>query len=203
MLWSNLGMAYYRADRKEDAVVALEKACRLDPKNPDIHANLGTIKRQMGKNKPAIRHLELSYKYRKDAATANNLGVAYRTDNRFQDATRIIKEAIQLDPNVAEYHFNLGVAHRRLEEVDHAIAAYQAAADLDPMMSKAFYDLGHMHRLNHDNEKSIQAFRSFFELTQTSDPEAAADAAAQIESMGGKAPAPQKRKKPTERKKYE
>src|SRR5690242_9623177 len=46
VIWTNLGSAYANVDppRLEDAERALSTASRLAPKDPEVHAKLGTVK---------------------------------------------------------------------------------------------------------------------------------------------------------------
>src|SRR5688572_15484605 len=137
-LWSNLGMAYYRAQQVDKALEALMIACKLDPKDAEIRGNLGTIRRQKGDTAGAIVDLELAVKYKPDDPNYhNNLGVAYRVAKRNDDAIKSFKKAIELSPNDPGFHFNLAVAYRRIkdekpEALNDAIAEYEKATQLDP-----------------------------------------------------------------------
>ena len=98
----------------------------------------------------------------------------------------MFKKAIEINPNVAEYHYNLSAVHRRNEDVDDAIVELEATVRLAPDFAKAYYDLGHMYKLNHDNEKAVKAFRKYLELTRGKDPEADARVIDEIEALGGR-----------------
>ena len=177
-------MAYYRAKRIDDAITALEKACRISPRDADIHANLGALKRKKGNLKAALRHLQWAVKLKPDdAAYRSNLGVAYRHAKKLDKAVVELKKAIELDPEVAEYHFNLGVAYRGKSWSTRPSRPTTARFPSSRHTPRAWWDLGYMHRLNHDNDKAIEAFRNYLDLVEGKDASAAKRAREEIEAL--------------------
>lgn len=190
VVWGNLGMAYYRAARVDDAQAALEQSIKLDGKAADVHSNLGVILRKKGDAAGAMRELEQAVKLApKDAAYQNNYGVALRAANKLPEAATAFQAAIALAPGEADYHFNLGVVYRRQQEVELAIASYTKAVELKPTMAEAWFDLGHMYKLDHENEKATEAFNKYLALNQGKDPVAQAEIEAEVKALGAD-PAP-------------
>ena len=69
-------------------------------------------------------------------------GVALVVDGRFAEAEKPLREALRLDPMLAEAHYNLGVSLREQGRFDDAIAEYRAASDAfasDSDRGKALY----------------------------------------------------------------
>jgi tetratricopeptide (TPR) repeat protein len=202
---ANLGMAYGRDGRADDAIASLEMALKLDPTNTDAGmwwAFMGTLRRQKGDIDGAIKNLEAAIKAEpKNAEYLNNLGVAYRHAKRDDDAIRVFKLAIEADPKVAEYNFNLATVYRRKEQFDDAIASYKAAVALDDKLADAWYDLGVMYRTNHDNEPAVEAFTKYLALTKGKDKSSDERVRDEIRALGGDvkdapadAPKPKKKK---------
>ena len=83
-----------------------------------------------------------------DAATTDNrqvksfLGDAYLRLGRASDAFRIYRDAVRIDPDLAEAHGNLGLALLDLGRFADAVAAEQEALRLKPTLAEAANTLG-------------------------------------------------------------
>lgn len=123
---ANLGWAYYnaaRADiaagRKAEAQPKLEKAKlnlqRVANSNADFVAapmmNLGMALTDLGEYAAAVDVLnKVAKKEPKWAFALNELGIAYRKQDKFKEAAASFKQAIDKDKNFAQAYFNLGEA---------------------------------------------------------------------------------------------
>lgn len=76
-----------------------------------------------------------------DAAAFHELGLAYGEAGRLQEAAAAFREALRLDPNLAEAHINWGVALLRLGQTDAALRQHRRGVRLWPSAS-AYYNLG-------------------------------------------------------------
>jgi tetratricopeptide (TPR) repeat protein len=72
----------------------------------------------------------------------NNLGVAYNSIGRYQDAIEAYKQTIKIRSDYAEAHYNLGVACGKLGRGNDEIEAYKQAIKIKPDYAKAYYNLG-------------------------------------------------------------
>jgi tetratricopeptide (TPR) repeat protein len=188
ILWVNLGSAYANSqpERLDDALRVLTIACKLDPKDPEIRAKLGTVKRKKQDYTGAIVDLEIAVKLKPDESEWwHNLGVAYRFAKREDDAIKAYEQAISLAPNEARYHFDLGAAYRRKQDPDHAIPEYEKATSLDPNNPDGWFDLGFMYKTNHENDKAIYALQHYLDANKGKDAGGAKRAQDEIQSLGG------------------
>jgi len=189
-LWRNLGTAYASAnpERLEDAKNALMTACKLDPKDAEVRALLGTVRRKLKDYAGAIVDLEIAVKQKQDEPEwFHALGVAYRFSKREDDAIKMYEKAIALAPNEARYHFDLGAAWRRKDDPDKAIPEYEKATQLDPSNTEAWFDLGYMYKRNKDNDKAIAAWQKYLELNKGKDSEGQKKIEEEMTSIGGNA----------------
>lgn len=60
------------------------------------------------------------------------LGMAYQMDKNFKAAMDAFKEAVRIDPNVAQYHTMLAVTYQRLGWLSYAMTEVQTALRLEP-----------------------------------------------------------------------
>jgi tetratricopeptide (TPR) repeat protein len=78
-------------------------------------------------------------------AANNYAGVLFET-GRFGDAVVALRQAITLNPELAEPHFNLGLALERLGRRGEALRSYEQAVRLRPDWTKAKERLGEARR---------------------------------------------------------
>ena len=72
-------------------------------------------------------------------------GVALVVQGRFAEAEKSLREALRMDPTLAEGHYNLAVVMRNEGRYDDAIAEYHRALAgfaQEPDRAKAFYGIG-------------------------------------------------------------
>jgi tetratricopeptide (TPR) repeat protein len=129
----------YSKARKEAA-----KALELDPNLAEAHASLGWIKRiydwdWTGADEAYNRALELepgnADVVRGAAALAGTLG-------RFDEAIRLDRRAIQLDPLRVAAHYNLGYHAYNAQRWEEAESAFRKALQLNPQYAGAHMYLG-------------------------------------------------------------
>lgn len=97
--WNHLGLCYARMGRSRDAVLALEKAIALAPREPRYRHNMATVLVQIGDLGGALRHLSSVH----DEATAcYNLGYLLVKKGHTAAALRYFNRAVELRPNFAD-----------------------------------------------------------------------------------------------------
>jgi len=68
-----------------------------------------------------------------------NLGAEYFRRKQFSEAEHMIREAIRLDPNLAEAHYLLGKIYLALKRKGSAIEQYKKLQSLDARLSSKLY----------------------------------------------------------------
>ncbi|MBI5243471.1 MAG: tetratricopeptide repeat protein [Elusimicrobia bacterium] len=63
-------------------------------------------------------------------------------EGRLEEAVREFREAIRIDPNVAEARCNLGVALAKLGKDDEALCELEAALKIEPKHAASWCNLG-------------------------------------------------------------
>lgn len=86
--------------------------------------------------------------YQKTVATApqcarahSNLGEAYASRDRIDDAISQCRQALAIKPRYAEAHYNLGFAYYKKGLLDEAIAEYKEALSVEPDYPRALSNL--------------------------------------------------------------
>jgi tetratricopeptide (TPR) repeat protein len=146
--------------RHDDAVDALKRAIKINPKAASYHANLGEVLRLAGKSKESVAALEESLKIEPNNAQAlNNLGIAHYEMRKFGEAIDFYRRALALNPKMAEALNNLGNALRVTGDIDGAIQAYQDTLVVRAVYPEAYNNLGTLLQQDRKFEEAEHALR--------------------------------------------
>jgi tetratricopeptide (TPR) repeat protein len=77
-----------------------------------------------------------------NARAHSNLGLAFATEGRSDEAMGQLREAIRLQPDIAYAHYNLGLALARLGRDAEAVPEFEAELKLQPSYAPAWCELG-------------------------------------------------------------
>jgi tetratricopeptide (TPR) repeat protein len=129
----DLGMAYYKLFKQDEAQPILETVFRKDPNNLVAALILGEIAAYQG-NWEKARGLYEYVLMRKprNASALKDLGAALVALGRYEEALSPLREALAIDPSLSDVHFQLGRALRNLgrtEESLHEMELYQSIRD--------------------------------------------------------------------------
>ena len=139
---NNLGNAYRRQGRNDEAVAAFRRALDIRPHVKTL-SNLGATLRRMGKIAEAERTYERALVLDPESAIAHvGLGLVYAESGRPEDALREYERALTLDPQFAAVYINIGALLQSQGKLDEAAAAFARGIIIDPTLSDAHYNLG-------------------------------------------------------------
>jgi tetratricopeptide (TPR) repeat protein len=125
-----LASVCYSAGRFPAALDAYRRAADLQPNDPGPFSGLGVIYYILGDRAQAIGNYEHAVRLGPNAAAYSNLGYAYYSVRRYDEAVAAFKQALAIDPKNVLYHRNLGDAYHRLGQGEAAQAAYRDAIAL-------------------------------------------------------------------------
>lgn len=129
----NLGLAYAKRGRSEDALKEFVTTLKLNPHHGKARNNLGIIYDQQGRPDDAIKEFQTVLQLNPNDRNAHyNLGLVFGRQDRLDDAIREFQTVLQLNPNDANAHNNLGVIFAKQERWDDAIREFQDALKINP-----------------------------------------------------------------------
>lgn len=137
-IWANLGNAYLKLGKHENALESYNKAIELAPTNATFYQNLGNIfnaKGDLEQAKNAFqKSAELSAAVDPKAAASNyyNLGVTFINNGKSQEASEALKNAVASDPEHAEAHYQLGIVLLGMNKVTDAIKHLSSYSKISP-----------------------------------------------------------------------
>ena len=151
----DLGMAYYKLFKHEEAQPILEAVFREHPNNLVAALILGEIAAYQG-NWEKARWLDEYVLARKPryASALKDLGAALVALGRDEEALSPLHEALNIDPSLSDVHFQLGRALRdlgRSQESLQEMELYQSIRDRDHIV-QALVSLGKASRNEHWKE---------------------------------------------------
>ena len=126
-----MGISYLNDNNIQPAFVELQKALELNPYDKDVHEAIGIIYlTNLEDYQKAIKHFQAALKIDKNfSEAANNLGNAYSSLGRFDEAIESYERAISNPQykNAAMALYNLGMVYYRLSKFDAAMDSYKDA----------------------------------------------------------------------------
>jgi tetratricopeptide (TPR) repeat protein len=140
---TNLGNAYLRQGKTEQAKQALQRALRLDPDAPEALNLLGLAQLQSGNPKEAETRFREAIRILPELAAAhNNLANVLTTAGDYRQAAYHFEKAIESDPADADAHHGYGLLLVLMRSYDKAAMELHEAVRLNPQSAEAHSDLG-------------------------------------------------------------
>ena len=88
-----------------------------------------------------------------------NIGIALKSQGRFDEAIAHYKQAIYLKPELVEAYYNLANVLKEQERYAEAIENYTQAVRLKPDFFQAYYNLGNVLRCNEQFSEAIDNYK--------------------------------------------
>lgn len=134
----NLGLAYKRLDRCDDALAAFRKALELNPQSYSANKELGEMLAIGGDFVAAKPYYEKAVELSPDDPDAHyNLGVCLINTGESEKALDHFLKTVALDPKYADAFYQAGTAAIGLNRIDDAVANLEKFLEVAPHDAKA------------------------------------------------------------------
>jgi len=159
---TQLGTAYLRENRIEQALDRLQKAVRQDPDNAEAHSVLAVLYHHLGQHAEAGQHYQRSVALAPDdSAVLNNYGQYLCEQNRVQEGVAFLQRAVAnplyRTPEVPLT--NAGACLFRAGQAEQAEDYFLQALRANPAFPRALFS---MARLRQEAGQSLSA-RGFYQ----------------------------------------
>jgi tetratricopeptide (TPR) repeat protein len=178
----NLALAYYEADRPQDALIAVQRAIKLQPMDDRPRRLMGQILIELGRASEAIESYQQALTLRPQIMKSLlGLGIALEAAGFADEAFRhylaegtklgragspwkaipLLEKAVELRGADPEARNALGSAYMMAGLREQALAQYQEAVTHDPTMMEAWYNLGLVADALGHKEMALSAYQEF------------------------------------------
>lgn len=162
---NNLGLAYDRIGKYEEAIKELNEALRLNPGYIEVHNNLGVTYDRRGMHEEAVNELKVALKLNPDYTEAHcNLGNIYASSGKFEEAAGELLEALRINPDFAMAHNNLGNIYALQKRNEEAIQEFKEALRINPDYASAHNNLGNVYAETGMLEDALREFQEALRL---------------------------------------
>ena len=153
--WKALGSLLQAQGRREEALVAKQRAAELLPDDAEALSNLGRAYFELEQRPAAIAALRSALALCPEhAETLNNLGLVLNAEGQVAEAARCFEQAVALQPAFAAALNNLSGLHVTVGEVDAAVDLLSRAVAANPDDRVAFDNL--LFALNYHPDASAE-----------------------------------------------
>jgi tetratricopeptide (TPR) repeat protein len=162
---NNLGLAYDRIGKYEEAIKELNEALRLNPDYIEVHNNLGVTYDRMGMPEEAVKELKKALKLNPNYTEALcNLGNIYASSGRYEEAAGELQEALRINPELALAHNNLGNIYALQKRNEEAIQEFKETLRINPDYAPAHNNLGNAYAEAGRHEGALREFQEALRL---------------------------------------
>jgi len=154
ILWNNLGLAYAKSDRQDDALNAYNQALQLDKNYIDAKYNLAFAQLTKKDYKNALANL-LDLRSANTGDTTfqttiyNGIATAYEGMSNWASALGAYSKVVQLNSNDVDSRFNFALALKKAGRVQDAITQLQTVIKLRANYVPALSLLGDIYLNQH------------------------------------------------------
>src|SRR5262245_60309445 len=130
----------------------LRQATQSDPDFADAWTDLARLLTLAGRESETLECWQAIARIRPEPALLITIANEHLKRGQFYHAEKASRQALQLNPNLAEAHLNLGAALHQQHRATEALESYQRAIAINPRMGVAYSNLAdalcHLGRLD-------------------------------------------------------
>lgn len=157
---TNLGLAYYKYGRPEEAVQEFITTVRLEPDYALGYYNVGIVRMNQGRLEEAQRDFQMAIYFDPNHEGSHyHLGVILLMLGRLEESAQKFTTVTHLRPSFSNAHYNLGIVYVAQSRFDDAIREYLTVIQLDPDSVMAYNNLGMIYKTEGRFEEAVNAFR--------------------------------------------
>lgn len=165
------GIAEFKAEKYEEALILFEKAHREKPTDPQITFYLGLTHREMHNYSDAVKFFKETLRLDPRAVDVKFLladalfGIA-----NYEEALGVIEAAINDGVRPAHSNYLKGLILLRLKRNTEAIEAFKKAKELDPLLTQqADFQIAAVYIQERKFKKAQETFRGLITIDPTAD----------------------------------
>jgi tetratricopeptide (TPR) repeat protein len=153
-----------------DAIPLLEQGLKVAPKRPNLLAALGECYFMVGKAEEAKRTFQSLIEVEPTATSYTFMGLWYRHQGQFDEATKYFEQGIKADPGNAACLYNLGYIATRQGRYDSGEKYLKQALAIQPDYADALLELASLKMHQKKFEEALPLLRKCADLDPSPGP---------------------------------
>ncbi|MBI4384633.1 MAG: tetratricopeptide repeat protein [Nitrospinae bacterium] len=163
--YNNLGEAYDRLGRYNEALAQFEAALKIEPDYFFALNNIGNVYGKLMEPLKAIGYFAKALALRPDYATANyNLAMAYQIVGEREKALDYYRKGTYYDPYFDKAFFNLAQLALEMNLVDESIKSFIHFNELRPGNKQAHFQLGNAYLRGKQYDLALEQYKKSVEM---------------------------------------
>jgi len=160
-----LGSAYLKHSRYEQASRELKESIRIKPDFSEAHCKLGMSYRELGRYEEAAAALRRAISLNPEYAEAilESAMIAALTEH-YVEAIGGFKRALELEPKSAEAHFCLGITYSAMGRPEDGIKSMKEGLAIDPSNAQWHFELGRIYAGMGDKKSAMDEYATLQKL---------------------------------------
>jgi tetratricopeptide (TPR) repeat protein len=158
-----LASVYLKQQKTNEARESFERAIKLHASYPDTLPNawnnLGLLATREGRTAEAIPYFQEALRLSPDHLIAlDNLGNAYRQQQQWDQARKVLERAVAVGPEDPEANYSLGMVFAQMDDSDRAYEYLRRALKLRPAYPEALNNLGVLYLRTQRRDEAVASF---------------------------------------------
>ena len=154
------GYVYGRAGKDDKAIYYYEKVLEINKDDDSSLNGIGVSVYNKGDSERSIGYYEAAIKINPKGTYYGNLGLAYETLLKYEDAEKAYKLGLEKEPNLPLLYNNLGVLQYRQGKFDEAEANYKMAIKLGGQVPLYLDNLNILYQEKEKSQKQTDVMRN-------------------------------------------
>jgi len=148
---------------KEDARYKEEQKSGKKKEGLD-HFDRATLYYYRGNYEIAVNEINKALEIEQTTEYLNLKGLLLAQLRQFDESKKVYKEALKLEPNLAEIHNNLGLLYLKMKKLDDAVVSFQEAVKKNVNYATAYVNLGNALIELEKFDDAIKAYQYALEI---------------------------------------
>ena len=163
--YNNMGLAYMKTGKYDEAIDAFLEAIKLKPTAPHPYINLSGIYNITGEHEKELDALLNAINISPyDAGAHYLLGNLYVWENLLDRALSEFQKAVEIDPRHSMAHNNIGNIYMVNKDFSMAIEEYKKAIKTNPHNAETLYNMGNVLEQTGDLREAVIYYKKFIEI---------------------------------------
>lgn len=158
-LYNNLGVAYKRIGKLQEAISIFNQGILIEPNYPLFYSNLSSVYRLQNNPTQALMSVQRAISLGGSLKDYIVLIELYKRQQQLQKALEIAVETTRKFPTEYESHLTLGNFFVSLRAFDKSIQPYLNAINLAPNNTQAYNNIGVAYKELGENEKALFVYK--------------------------------------------